>query len=160
MFMILMLAGDRMSCVWKGMRIRDLLGNALHVFSRLARKHVLRLIASPLSWVPHSGRSHSFSAPLTHHLSFLQKWVWGAGEELGMLDGPHGEWQQPGHCILVPRAFLLTLCSQVEKALSFPHCYCMRNDYIPPWFSVTCALTFPHLFTCPVHHYDAPKAMG
>lgn len=48
MFMILMLAGDRMSCVWKGMRIRDLLGNALHVFCRLARKHVLRLIASPL----------------------------------------------------------------------------------------------------------------
>lgn len=49
MFMILMLAGDRMSCVWKGMRIRDLLGNALHVFCRLARKHVLRLIASSLS---------------------------------------------------------------------------------------------------------------
>lgn len=78
--MILLLSGDGMSCVWKGMRIRDL-ENALHIFCRLAHKAGSRANSFPsLSSTTLWSQPQLLGTSNTSHLIFAKVGVGGTRE--------------------------------------------------------------------------------
>lgn len=102
-------------------------------------KHVLTLIASPVSWEPHSGGSHSFSVPFPHYLSFSTKV--GVGDTRGVGSaGPPMWWMSDssqGIVSLAPGPSCFHCPLRWEKPYHFPIATIWRMTASPQdfrWF--------------------------